>query len=103
MDDEVYDAYREAGGALARKVLRRGGAGGLVKEGGAALLDMVEETENMVAEQGALLAFPLNVSFNEAAAHDTAMPGDERIFSRGATSSRSISGSMSTATSPTPP
>ncbi|WP_292365576.1 MULTISPECIES: type II methionyl aminopeptidase [unclassified Methanoculleus] len=79
MDDEVYDAYREAG-ALARKVLRRGA--GLVKEG-AALLDMVEETENMVAEEGALLAFPLNVSFNEAAAHDTAMPGDERTFSRG--------------------
>ncbi len=79
MDNEVYDAYREAG-ALARKVLRRGA--GLVKEG-TLLLDMVEETENMVAEEGALLAFPLNVSFNEAAAHDTAMPGDERVFARG--------------------
>jgi methionyl aminopeptidase len=79
MDDEVYDAYREAG-ALASKVRRRGA--GLVKEG-APLLDMVEETENMVIEEGALLAFPLNVSFNEAAAHDTAMPGDERTFSRG--------------------
>ncbi|WP_214021497.1 type II methionyl aminopeptidase [Methanoculleus sp.] len=79
MDDVVYDAYREAG-ALARRVLRRGA--GLVKEG-ADLLDMVEETENMVTEEGALLAFPLNVSFNEAAAHDTAMPGDERTFSRG--------------------
>ncbi len=79
MDDEVYDAYREAG-ALARRVLRRGA--GLVKEG-SSLLEMVEETENMVTEEGALLAFPLNVSFNEAAAHDTAMPGDERTFARG--------------------
>ena len=79
MDDEVYDAYREAG-ALARKVLHQGA--GLVKEG-ASLLDMVETTEAMVTEGGALLAFPLNVSFNEAAAHDTAMPGDERTFARG--------------------
>lgn len=79
MDDEVYDAYREAG-ALARKVLRRGA--GLVKEG-ASLLEMVEETEATVIEEGAQLAFPLNVSLNEAAAHDTAMHGDERTFSRG--------------------
>ena len=79
MDDEVYDAYRKAG-ALARKVLRRGA--GLVKEG-ASLLEMVEETEAMVIDEGAQLAFPLNVSLNEAAAHDTAMPGDERTFSRG--------------------
>jgi len=79
MDDEVYDAYHEAG-TLAQKVLHRGA--GLVKEG-ASLLDMVEATEAMVTEEGALLAFPLNVSFNEAAAHDTAMPGDERTFSRG--------------------
>jgi methionyl aminopeptidase len=79
MDDAVYDAYREAG-ALARRVLRHGA--GLVKEG-TGLLEMVEATEAMVTEEGALLAFPLNVSFNEAAAHDTAMPGDERIFARG--------------------
>jgi len=79
MDDDVYDAYREAG-ALAQRVLHRGA--GLVKEE-ASLLDMVEATEAMVTEEGALLAFPLNVSFNEAAAHDTAMPGDERVFARG--------------------
>ncbi|MFA7198127.1 MAG: type II methionyl aminopeptidase [Methanoculleus sp.] len=79
MDDDVYDAYREAG-VLARTVLHRGA--GLVKEG-ASLLEMVEATEAMVTEEGALLAFPLNVSFNEAAAHDTAMPGDERTFARG--------------------
>ncbi len=79
MDDVVYDAYREAG-ALAGRMLRRGAES--VKEG-AGLLDMVEATEAMVIEEGALLAFPLNVSFNEDAAHDTAMPGDERIFTRG--------------------
>ena len=79
MKDEVYDAYLEAG-ELARKVLHRGA--GLVKEG-ASLLEMVEDTETMVIDEGAHLAFPLNVSLNEDAAHDTAMPGDERIFSRG--------------------
>jgi methionyl aminopeptidase len=79
MNDEVYDAYREAG-ALARKVLHRGA--GLVKEG-AGILEMVEETEAMVTDEGAILAFPLNVSLNEAAAHDTAMPGDERMFAAG--------------------
>ncbi len=79
MDDDVYDAYREAG-ALAQRVLHRGA--GLVRVG-AGLLEMVEETEAMVIDEGAGLAFPLNVSFNEAAAHDTAMPGDERIFSAG--------------------
>ena len=50
---------------------------------GASLLEMVEVTEAMVVEEGADLAFPLNISFNEAAAHDTAMPGDERTFSSG--------------------
>jgi methionyl aminopeptidase len=79
MNDEVYDAYREAG-ALAKKMLHQGAD--LVKVG-ASLLEMVEVTEAMVVEEGADLAFPLNISFNEAAAHDTAMPGDERTFSSG--------------------
>ncbi|NQS78911.1 MAG: type II methionyl aminopeptidase [Methanoculleus bourgensis] len=79
MNDEVYDAYREAG-ALAKKMLHQGAE--LVKVG-ASLLEMVEVTEAMVVEEGADLAFPLNISFNEAAAHDTAMPGDERTFSSG--------------------
>ncbi len=79
MNDEAYDAYREAG-VLAKKILHHGAS--LVKEG-ASLLEMVEVTEAMVIEEGADLAFPLNVSLNEVAAHDTAMPGDERTFSRG--------------------
>ncbi|MFW5638166.1 MAG: type II methionyl aminopeptidase [Methanoculleus sp.] len=79
MNDEVYEAYREAG-ALAKKMLHQGAD--LVKVG-ASLLEMVEVTEAMVVEEGADLAFPLNISFNEAAAHDTAMPGDERTFSSG--------------------
>lgn len=79
MNDEVYEAYREAG-ALAKKMLHQGAD--LVKVG-ASLLEMVEVTEAMVVEEGADLAFPLNISFNEVAAHDTAMPGDERTFSSG--------------------
>jgi methionyl aminopeptidase len=79
MNDEILDIYREAG-TLAARVLRRGAA--LVREG-APLLEMVEQVEGMVTEEGAHLAFPLNVSFNENAAHDTATPGDERTFARG--------------------
>ncbi len=79
MKDEIIDLYMDAGG-IAAKVLRHGA--GMVKEG-ASLLEMVESTETMVRDEGALLAFPLNVSFNEDAAHDTAAPGDTRTFARG--------------------
>jgi len=37
----------------------------------------------MVEDQGAGLAFPLNLSFNEDAAHDTASSEEQRIFSGG--------------------
>jgi methionyl aminopeptidase len=79
MNDTILDRYTEAG-ALAAGVLRRGAA--LVKEE-ASLLDVVERIEEMVREEGGDLAFPLNISFNEDAAHDTATPGDGRTFARG--------------------
>lgn len=79
MKNEEYDLYREAG-ALAARALRYGAE--RVREG-AGLLEMVERVEGMVIEEGGALAFPLNVSFNEDAAHDTAAPGDERVFARG--------------------
>ena len=40
-------------------------------------------SKHRVKEEGAELAFPLNVSLNEDAAHDTASAGDTRIFSKG--------------------
>ena len=79
MKDEILDKYREAG-TIASKILREG-----AKEvrPGASYLDIVESIESRVIEEGAALAFPLNLSLNEDAAHDTASPGDTRIFAKG--------------------
>ncbi len=61
----------------------------ILKEGanqiriGASFLEVVESIETQVREEGAGLAFPLNLSVNEDAAHDTASYGDKRIFSKG--------------------
>jgi methionyl aminopeptidase len=79
MNDEIFDKYRDAG-ALAAKILHRGEKG---IRTGASYLELVESIEEQVKEEGAALAFPLNLSLNEDAAHDTASPGDPRVFARG--------------------
>jgi methionyl aminopeptidase len=79
MKDEVLDAYLEAG-KLASRILSRSLP--LVRAGGS-FLEVVEEVEGLVRGEGAGLAFPLNLSLNEAAAHDTASDGDDRSFSAG--------------------
>ena len=79
MNDEVFEAYREAG-RIAHRILNAGA--GMVRPG-ASLLGTVETVEGMVLEADAGLAFPLNCSLNEAAAHDTASEGDERVFAAG--------------------
>jgi methionyl aminopeptidase len=73
------DYYCEAG-RLASAILVRGA--GMIQPGGS-VRDVVTAIEDMVQERGAGLAFPLNLSFNEDAAHDTASPDDERIFCTG--------------------
>ena len=79
MKDEVLDSYLEAG-KIASRVLSRSLP--LVKAG-APFLRVVEEVEDLVRAGGAGLAFPLNLSLNEAAAHDTASAGDDRVFRAG--------------------
>jgi methionyl aminopeptidase len=79
MNDEILDNYREAG-AIAAKILRDGAKEIRI---GASYLDIIESIESRVIEEGAALAFPLNLSLNEDAAHDTASPGDPRILSKG--------------------
>ena len=79
MKDEIIDKYREAG-SIAAKILREGANG--IREG-ASYLELVDSIEMRVREAGAELAFPLNVSLNEDAAHDTASVGDARIFAKG--------------------
>ena len=79
MDDSIFDNYRQAG-EIAARILREGAAG---IRAGASYLEVVESIESRVTGAGAGLAFPLNLSLNEDAAHDTASTGDDRIFSQG--------------------
>jgi methionyl aminopeptidase len=77
--DDVLSYYCDAG-KIASAVLKKGAS--MIREG-APVIDVVDSIERMVEEKGAGLAFPLNLSFNEDAAHDTASTGDLRIFSEG--------------------
>lgn len=79
MKDDVFEKYRTAG-ALAARILREGSQGIRI---GASYLELVESIETRVKDEGAALAFPLNLSLNEDAAHDTASWGDERVFKKG--------------------
>ena len=72
MKDEILDKYQEAG-LIAAKILRDGAKEIRI---GAPYLDIVESIESRVIGEGAALAFPLNLSLNEDAAHDTASTGD---------------------------
>ncbi|MCK9580729.1 MAG: type II methionyl aminopeptidase [Methanoregula sp.] len=78
MNDEIFEKYREAG-TIASTILKDGARE--IREG-ASYLELVESIESRVRDEGAALAFPLNVSLNEDAAHDTASVGDTRIFKR---------------------
>ena len=76
MKDEVFEHYRTAG-SIAAKILQEGA--GQIRVG-ASYLEVVESIEARVTEEGAALAFPLNLSLNEDAAHDTASYNDARVF-----------------------
>jgi methionyl aminopeptidase len=79
MKDEIFDKYHQAG-LIAAKILRDGAKEIRI---GAPYLDIVESIESRVINEGAALAFPLNLSLNEDAAHDTASSGDTRILAKG--------------------
>ncbi|MHB8163880.1 MAG: type II methionyl aminopeptidase [Methanoregula sp.] len=79
MNDEIFEKYIEAG-AIASRILRQGAQEIRIGE---SYLDLVESIESRVLEEGAFLAFPLNLSLNEDAAHDTASPADTRVFEKG--------------------
>jgi methionyl aminopeptidase len=78
--EEVFESYREAG-RIAKRVLQFGVA---EVRADACVAEVVQAVERQVTEgEGAGLAFPLNLSFNDDAAHDTAMVNDQRIFVAG--------------------
>lgn len=78
-NDDILEKYLEAG-KIASTILKESAQD--IRDG-RSYLDFVESVEALVRERGADLAFPLNVSLNEDAAHDTASTGDERIFCKG--------------------
>jgi methionyl aminopeptidase len=75
MDAEVYDNYIFAG-KIAEKA-RKYGASLLKPE--ASLLDIAEKVESKILEEGAGLAFPVNISINEIAAHFSPKYSDDRL------------------------
>lgn len=79
MNDEILDTYREAG-RLAHTILRKG-ASSIVP--GATFSDITDSVCTMILEADAGIAFPPNLSINEAAAHDTAGPDDDRTLQHG--------------------
>jgi methionyl aminopeptidase len=79
MNDEIFEKYVEAG-KIAANILRDGARD--IRVGGS-YLDLIESIEARVIDEGAALAFPLNLSLNEDAAHDTASREDPRVFARG--------------------
>lgn len=78
-DENSLSCYCEAG-KIASVILKKGSS---LIEIGNRVLETVESIEQMVEEQGCGLAFPLNLSFNEDAAHDTASADEQRVFSEG--------------------
>ncbi|WFN34295.1 type II methionyl aminopeptidase [Methanogenium sp. S4BF] len=79
MNDDIFTKYMEAG-ALAKRFREEAAAMVLP---GASILELVDTIEQAIRDEGVGIAFPLNISINEDAAHDTAGPGDERLFSEG--------------------
>ncbi|MBP2146827.1 methionyl aminopeptidase [Methanofollis sp. W23] len=79
MNDEEMESYLEAG-RLAHTILQDGKKMVTV---GASVLEVVETMEGKILDADAEIAFPLNLSINEDAAHDTASTGDERVFKEG--------------------
>lgn len=79
MKDDILEKYRTAG-SLAARILKDGAQ---QIRAGTSYLELVESIEAQVSDEGAQLAFPLNLSLNEDAAHDTASWGDERTLKKG--------------------
>lgn len=79
MDENVLEKYKEAGRIFCE-----------VKEGilqklkpGMKLLEIAEFVEKSIREKGGELAFPLNTSLNEIAAHYVAQGEDEKVVGEG--------------------
>lgn len=76
MEKEILEKYVKAGKIAAEA---REFAKSLVKEG-ARILDIAEKVEDFVRKKGGEMAFPLNISINEIAAHYTPIANDQTVL-----------------------
>jgi methionyl aminopeptidase len=74
--EEIYDKYRAAG-IIHRQIMEE--ARDKIKIG-MPLYEYACFIDNRIIELGAKSAFPVNISLNEEAAHDTALLNDPRVF-----------------------
>ncbi|PKK86455.1 MAG: type II methionyl aminopeptidase [Thermoplasmata archaeon HGW-Thermoplasmata-1] len=79
MDEGIYEKYLLAGRSAGEA---RDHAASLIKPG-ARLLDVARAAEARITESGARVAFPINLSINNVAAHYTPKIGDETVFREG--------------------
>ena len=78
--DPDWQEKAKKAGAIAGKARAHGAT--LLREG-ARLLDVAEEIEAFIRKEGAQPAFPVNLSINHDAAHDSPRPKDPRTFAPG--------------------
>ncbi len=76
MEQDILEKYRKAGKIL--KEVRENAVPRVRK--GTKLLDVADAIEAEIAGKGGKPAFPVNISINSEAAHDTPGIGDERVF-----------------------
>jgi methionyl aminopeptidase len=79
MNEQVYEKYKRAG-KIAREA--RDFGVGLIKPG-VSFLSVANSVESFITNNGAGIAFPVNISINEVAAHYTPRYDDSLIFNVG--------------------
>ena len=79
LDHSIVEKYKKAG-VIGKKAL---GVGESLAEPGALMLDVAEGIENFIIGEGARLAFPVNLSINNNAAHYSPSVGDRTKLQRG--------------------
>lgn len=79
MENEIIEKYLKAG-KIAKEV--REFSKSLLKEG-AKYIEIASKIDEKINELGAKPAFPVNISVNEVAAHDTPSFNDERTLKKG--------------------
>jgi methionyl aminopeptidase len=79
MNEQVYEKYKRAGKIAGQA---RDFGVGLIKPG-VSFLSVAQSVESFILNNGAGVAFPVNISINEVAAHYTPCVDDSLVFSVG--------------------